>query len=126
MSYDLAVWEGPQPADDVAAGATFEEFHSRYLDEGCQTQPTPRVAAFTDALLERWSDLTDMDTSDESPFAAGPVRGSASGPLLYFALSYSRADEVSAAVAELATDRGLVCYDPQLGRLRPIWPVAGG
>jgi hypothetical protein len=32
----------------------------------------------------------------------------------------SMAEEVSAAAAQMAADRGLVCFDPQWNCLRPI------
>jgi hypothetical protein len=119
VSYDLAVWEGDRPADDVAAGETFEQLYSRYLDKEWQTPATPRLAAYVEALLDRWVDLTADDDEDLSPFAAGPVRDEASGRLIYFAMSYSRARVVSASAAVLAAEHGLVCFDPQYGRLRP-------
>jgi hypothetical protein len=125
VSYDLAIWEGHQPADDAVAAEAFEELYRNYLEEEWQTQSTSAIAAFADALLRRWPDLTDLEGADESPFAAGPVRESASGPILYFAMSYSRADEMSAAVAEMATERGLVCFDPQQGRLLPPGGAGG-
>jgi hypothetical protein len=43
----------------------------------------------------------------------------ASGPLLYFPLVYSQCDEASGWAAQLAGDHGLVCYDLQIGKLRP-------
>jgi hypothetical protein len=112
------VWEGEPPADDAVAGLVFEQLYSKYLEER-QTPPTPRMSGYVDALLHRWVDLTEDDEEDLSPFAAGPVRDEASGPIIYFALSYSRAEEVSTGAAQLAAERGLVCFDPQLGCLRP-------
>jgi hypothetical protein len=119
VSYDLAVWEGEPPADDAVAGRVFEQLYSKYLEDEWQTVPTPRISAYVDALLERWVDLDEDDEEGLSPFAAGPVREEASGPIIYFAMSYSRAEEVSAGAAQLAAERGLVCFDPRLGRLRP-------
>ena len=30
MSYDLAVWEGAQPGDDVEAGTVYEQLYEEY------------------------------------------------------------------------------------------------
>ncbi|MEW1772742.1 hypothetical protein [Streptomyces sp. NPDC086777] len=51
--------------------------------------------------------------------AAADDRGEARGPLVYFPMRWSMADEASAYVAILADSMGLVCFDPQLNRLRP-------
>ncbi|MFG1915864.1 hypothetical protein [Micromonospora sp. NPDC048898] len=45
--------------------------------------------------------------------------GEASGPFVYFPMVYSRCAEVSAGAARIAAEHGLVCFDPQLGVLRP-------
>ncbi|MEU3619451.1 hypothetical protein ABZ725_45255 [Streptomyces sp. NPDC006872] len=118
MSYDLAVWEGEQPADDKTAGRAFTDFFDRYLDSEVGHPPTERIAAYVAALVERWGDVTD-DLEDASPWAAGPLIGGAGGPLVYFPMSWSRAEEVSAWAAALADSMGLVCFDPQQNRLRP-------
>ncbi|MEG3632927.1 hypothetical protein [Micromonospora palythoicola] len=117
MSYDLAVWEGDRPVDNAAALATFEALHERFVGKG-GFPPTPRIRAYVDALLERWIDLTE-DEHDDSPWSTGPLIGEASGPFIYFPMVYSRCTEVSAGAARIAAERGLVCFDPQLGLLRP-------
>jgi hypothetical protein len=59
------------------------------------------------------------DEEDISPWSDGPMINNASGPIIYFAMRPSMADEVSAAAALMAAERGLVCYDPQWDQLRP-------
>jgi hypothetical protein len=71
-----------------------------------------------EALLARWIDITE-DEDDVSPRSDGPLIDNASGPIIYFAMRYSMAEEVSAAAARMAADRGLVCFDPQWDCLRP-------
>jgi hypothetical protein len=78
--------------------------------------PTPKIRAYVEALLERWPDL-DEDLS--SPWSTSPLMSEAIGSLIYFPMAFSMADEASAFAAEVARQHGLVCYDPQLKRLRP-------
>ncbi|MGC4744952.1 hypothetical protein ACLQ28_04720 [Micromonospora sp. DT201] len=118
MSYDLAVWEGDRPADNAAALTTFKALYERYIAEG-QIPPTPRIRAYVEALLERWIDLTEDDDEERSPWSTGPLINEASGPVIYFPMVYSRCQEVSAGAARIAADHDLVCFDPQLGLLRP-------
>ncbi|MEV0324888.1 hypothetical protein AB0H63_00345 [Micromonospora echinospora] len=117
MSYDLAVWEGEHPADDVAAGDAYDKLYAMYA-EGEEQPPTPRIRAYVHALLERWVDMPD-DVHDVSPWSAGPLMDEASGPFVYFTMRYSMCGEVSAEAARMAAAHGLVCYDPQWERLRP-------
>jgi hypothetical protein len=49
----------------------------------------------------------------------GPLIGEASGPLIYFPMRWSMAEEASAYAAEIASAMGLNCYDPQARQLRP-------
>ena len=102
MSYDLAVWEGDRPANDATATAEFQSLYERYVEPGEPVEPTKRIAAYVAALQDRDPDI-DAD---------------ASGPLVYFAISWSRADEVAEWAAGLAGDHGLNCYDPQKDQLR--------
>jgi hypothetical protein len=117
MTYDLAVWEGARPASDAEGSATFETLYAQYIDQG-DTEPTPAIRGYVEALLARWIDMTD-DEQDVSPWADGPLIRNASGPIIYFAMRPSVADEVSAAAARMAAERGLVCFDPQRDQLRP-------
>ncbi|MFH9547692.1 hypothetical protein [Streptomyces sp. NPDC017435] len=115
MSYDLAVWEGERPADDKAA---VRAFNDRYVDREAEHAPTERIAAYVAALLERWYDMTE-DVEDTSPWSTGPLIGEARGPLIYFPMRWSMAEEASTYAATLAHSMGLVCFDPQENRLRP-------
>lgn len=113
MSYDLAVWDGEQPRDEEA-DAVFDELYERYLDsEDVLAEPSPRIEAYVEALVERYP-----DDVPGSPWASPPVMDEASGPIVYLLMSYSRAEEVSEYAAGLAREHGLVCYDPQGETLR--------
>jgi hypothetical protein len=118
MSYDLAVWQGERPASDAQAGETFAKLYQQYIGEEHEDAPAPAIAAYVAALLERWPDLDDGD-DDECPWADGPLINNARGPIIYFAMVWSKAEEASAYAAALAARHGLVCFDPQSEQLRP-------
>ncbi|OQR65308.1 hypothetical protein B6E66_04185 [Streptomyces maremycinicus] len=121
MSYDLAVWEGERPADDRAAGRVCAGLYERYLDgdDGeLEEPPSERIAAYVAALLKRWCDITE-DEEETSPWSRGPLIGNARGPVIYFGMSWSMAEEASAYAADLANSMGLVCFDVQQNGLRP-------
>lgn len=117
MSYDLAVWEGDRPGDDTAAGKEYERLYDRYIASGQLQPPTPRIAAYVRALLDRYPE--DDDAWEDGPWADAPLIRDASGPFIYFPMVYSKCDDASAWAAQTAHEYGLVCYDPQIGRLRP-------
>jgi hypothetical protein len=117
MSYDLAVWEGSRPLD-AEGGEAFERLYRDYLESDVEVPPTQAIRDYVMALLARWVDLTE-DEDDSSPWSDGPLINNASGPIIYFAMRFSMADEVSAAAARMAAERGLVCFDPQWNRIRP-------
>ncbi|MEV6877836.1 hypothetical protein [Amycolatopsis sp. NPDC051128] len=116
MSYDLAVWEGQRPDGDDEAIEIFAELAERYLEED-EVPATPKIARFVEALVQRWGDLED---TEDSPWATGGT-GDASGPVLHINIRHGdeRVGEVSAHVAGLAQEHGLVCYDFQQNRVRP-------
>jgi hypothetical protein len=117
VSYDLAVWEGDRPANDFAARAEFERLFDRYMGSDAPLDPTARVAAYVEALLAKYPDLT-TDAGEDSPWSTGPLISEARGPLLYFPMVWSRCEETSEWAARLAEEHGLNCYDPQWNQLR--------
>jgi hypothetical protein len=123
MSYDLAVWEGARPESDEAAGEAYvrlmDQLEERVLSGAPGEAPSPRIQAYVDALVERWP-----EDDDDAPWATSPLITEASGEAIYFPIVLSRGDEVSAYAAQVAAEHGLVCYDPQLERLRPEQSVA--
>ncbi|CUU59046.1 hypothetical protein Ga0074812_12471 [Parafrankia irregularis] len=104
MSFDLVIWEGERPADDLAAGVAYNELFQRYDEQNPHTPATDRIAAYCEALTSRWPDAYT------APWSITPMP---SGPFLYLCVVWSMADEVSVIAAELAASMGLVCYDPQ-------------
>lgn len=117
MSYDLAVWEGDQPDSDEAAFAIFRELCDRYLEADLTREPTPRIKRYAEALLARWPDIDDA-AAESSPWASAPLISEAIGPVMYFPMAFSKAEEAGDFAATLAWAHGLVCFDPQRDGLR--------
>jgi hypothetical protein len=125
VSYDLAVWEGQRLTDNQAALAVYVQLMDGLERlSGSPEPPTPAIAAYVRALLDRWPDITEA-AGEFSPWSAGPLISEASGSILYFGMVFSMADEASEYAAELASQRGLACFDPQLARLRPFSETDG-
>ncbi|SCF63929.1 hypothetical protein GA0115255_1011110 [Streptomyces sp. Ncost-T6T-2b] len=101
----------------MSARRTFSDLYDRYLDEA-KEPPSERITAYVAGLLDRWCDVTE-DENETSPWSVGPLIDGASGPLVYFGLTWARAEEASAYAATVAERTGLVCFDVQQDRLRP-------
>lgn len=120
MSYDLAVWEGEPPADDMAGLAEMQAQQRRHWNQTPRLEPTPKIRAYVDALLKIHPDLDpELDDDDPSPWSTSPLIREATGSFIYFPMVYSRSREVSAVAARLAMLHGLICFDPQVELLRP-------
>jgi len=76
MSYDLAVWEGDRPADDVSAASEVERLYDRYIASEDRAEPTARIAAYVAALLERYPDI-GTEAGADSPWSTGPLMSEA-------------------------------------------------
>lgn len=117
MSYDLAVWEGEPPSNDLAAAAEFKLLFARYMAAGEPLAPTPRIAWYVQALLDRFPDI-GTEAGQDGPWSTEALMGEARGPLVYFPMVWSRREEVSAWAAQVAEGLGLNCFDPQWNQLR--------
>lgn len=60
-----------------------------------------------------------MSDDDSTPWSTSPLLGEASGPLIYFPMSWRMAHEASAFAAQVASSMGLACFDPQARCMRP-------
>jgi hypothetical protein len=117
MSYDLAVWEGARPPSDIKALQEFHRLYDALFNRGELVAASPQIQSYVAKLIDRWPDLTTGSEAERSAWAQRPLLGNASGTLIYFAIRSSRAGEVASYAAELASDAGLVCFDPQTGQL---------
>jgi hypothetical protein len=106
------VWVGEAPATDAEARNTYLRMASEYLESDETFEPHPALVAFCDELLSHWPDIT-TDAGDDSPWSDGPLANNITGPLFYFGMSYSQADDAIPWIVQVARRRGLVCFDPQ-------------
>ncbi|WP_145807850.1 hypothetical protein [Kribbella amoyensis] len=113
MSYDLVVWVGERPDDADAADAKYDEL-MELLESDDGSPANPRLVAYADALLERWPADARV-----SPWVVEPLISDAVGDVFPFGVQFEHAEVVASYAAGLAIKHGLVCYDPQEGRLRP-------
>jgi hypothetical protein len=117
MSYTLAVWEGARPKTNPAAVKTFEALIAKYQAIEKSPRPRPAIRRYVEALLAKHPDLDD-DNEVECPWSDSPLINNATGPIVYFAMVFSKAKTASAFAAKLAKTHGLVCFDPQSNKLR--------
>jgi hypothetical protein len=120
MSYDLAVWEGERPASDADALDEFNERMDTQEAPGNEpAEPTPAIRALVAELLTKFPENDDVNDDKPAFWSVQPIIGDADGPSIYLCMPFSVADEVSAYVAKVARERGLVCFDPQMEALLP-------
>ncbi|WP_207128333.1 hypothetical protein [Actinocatenispora comari] len=116
MSYDLAVWEGDQPADGDAAQAAFERLAEAYLEfDGQGHAPRDRIRTYVEALVARHGDLADTASA---PWAVGDLITEVHGPIVCLPITSAHAVAISADAARLASEMSLGCFDLQQGRTR--------
>jgi hypothetical protein len=111
MSYDVAVWVGRRPTDDVEAEGEYVRRLEEIDDEA--GPPTPAMTAFLDELV---TEVAHHPSSGHSPWA-GPPLDDAAGDMAVLTLTPEGARVVPALCARIAAQHGLVCFDPQAGRL---------
>ncbi len=77
-----------------------------------EVTPTPRLAAFLDALVERLPDDPIVEPP-RNPWAFMPLRRDAGGPIAILHVRHDHVGTVMDVVPALAREHGLVCYDLQ-------------
>lgn len=103
MSYDVAVWLGPQPADNVEALARYAELTAAAQDTG---RAAPPLLAF---LREVRRVLTDGEAWASEP----SEEAEADGSLMHLHLSSSSSVHDLAQLTDAAHRHGLVVFDLQ-------------
>ncbi len=114
MSYDLAFWQGPAPANNDEAAEEFERRASFMEDDDVEfAPPTPEMQAFITELLRRFPPLDESSDEDTNVWATGPEPGDINGDFAYLTMTYPGAERAYDLVTETARKHGLVCFDPQ-------------
>jgi hypothetical protein len=117
VSFDLLVWHESAPITADEARAKLE----RRGDDGV-FHDHPAVAAFRDALLQRFPALESLSEKDLDGYGVWSVTPQPSTSLLELSCVWSRASEVGAAVVDLAGEHGLICYEPGMHVVNPNVP----
>jgi hypothetical protein len=113
MSYDVSVWSSSRPLT-VDEAARIDNALADGAFDGLEADD--RVGRFHAQLCERYPSVDDPDTAraERSPWTAGL---DVSDRHVGITIAYSRVKEVLPAIARLALNLGLVCFDPQLPRI---------
>lgn len=107
VSFDLAVLAMDESADAASARAMFERCTSESHGEG---ELDERVVAFYEALRARFPDHPPYE--EDSPWMSMPLGVGIDHVTMNLSFS-ARSDPAINAIQELASEYGLVLWDPQ-------------
>lgn len=110
MSFDLGVFYTERPLRDEDAGERYLALCSQERDP-LWVEPSPSVAAFYEELTAKYPD-TD---SPDNPWSGSPLDRSEGHVIM--SMPSRRAPEIMPYVVETARKYGLVCFDPQSGKI---------
>lgn len=122
MSFDLAVWWEPGPITAQRAQAIYywligegDDLDSSNFD----LRSHDAVAAFEEALIEQFPRIGDVaeEDLDATPWSMDPWFAP---DHVLLTIRWAWADELSAVVRNLATEHGLVVWDPQARKVHQI------
>lgn len=106
MTAHFYCWE---PALDIRPERW--DFTQRLTEAQNQTGTSTILMDFVAALLAKYPDLS---TTDDTPWATGPLEGEICGNFINFAVSWSwYDDDLISFVVDTARSHGLHCFDPQ-------------
>jgi hypothetical protein len=107
VSFDLYLWATPSP---VTADQASDICSRLARGDQSATTPRPRLLEFAGELVARYPRLEDLTDPAGSPWSMSP---DATPERVILSMGFSRAPEVSPDILRLASQHGLVCYDPQ-------------
>ena len=113
MSFDLLVWKSPVVSTDEEARALADRWAE---SETGPFEPSPDVARFYDALMERYPPLeafSDEQLRRKPGVTHWSVTPERSDRVVLLNFSWSVPGDVLDDVVTLAREHGLVLYDPQ-------------
>jgi len=115
MSYDLGVFYTERPLTDEQAG----ERYTAYCEEqdlGPFIEPSPRVAAFVRELTDDYPQIDDVPEEDLEACPWSIAFDISEGHVL-MSMTYFWAPDMSDVITGLADKHGLVCFNPQSGKI---------
>ena len=117
MSYDLCVFFSSRPLSEDDAMQRYSAYCSG--DFSHFVEPSPRIGAFLEDLTDRYPQIDDTADEDleDCPWS---IAFDVSEGHVVMPMVFARADEVAPFVVSLAEKHGLVCVDPQDGRIRTV------
>ena len=111
MSADFICWE-PSLEINQSSPSFGQQLRSA---QKSKDPPSEKMLVFVARLTAKYPDLT---TTDDTPWADGPLTGDISGKFIHFGVSWSwYKTDVVAFIVETGHSLGLHCYDPQTGAL---------
>ena len=111
LSADFMCWE-PTLEINQSSPSFVQQLRSA---QKSKEPPSEKMLVFVARLTAKYPDLT---TTDDTPWADGPLTGDISGKFIHFGVSWSwYKKEVVAFIVETGHSLGLHCYDPQTGAL---------
>jgi hypothetical protein len=113
VSFDLYVWHQAQP---LTADRAARIYHQLAQGKADTVLPGPEISAFHRDLTTRFPDLERLDDEglDSSPWAMSPT---VEPSHVITMIGWSRAQEMTAVIVELAAQHGLICFNPQVGQV---------
>lgn len=111
MSFDLAVWHESGQISDSEAQATYEK-----LCEGMPLPASSRVLDFVTQLASRFPQIDDLD-EDEVEDCPWTCEWDQSDGHCILNLRWDVVDTMVSEIVALADKCGIICYDPQNGKI---------
>lgn len=106
MSFDLLFWYQEVVPSSGEAAQIYDQFTDGVTGI---VEESSAVGDFYQAVISEFPDLSD-ESMEESPWAS-PLY--VTGECVIAAISWSRSNEVSSVLLDLASTHGLTVYDPQ-------------
>jgi len=111
LSADFMCWE-PSLEINQSSPSFGQQLRSA---QKSKEPPSEKMLVFVARLTAKYPDLT---TTDDTPWADGPLTGDISGKFIHFGVSWSWYEkDVVAFIVETGHSLGLLCYDLQTGIL---------
>jgi hypothetical protein len=119
VSFDLYAFPPPGPRTVSEVRQLLEAEEQRLVGgtDDASPPPGPEIARFLGELEQRWPSLED--DPDGSPWSSWPLWQPMTGGGTSFNIAWSCAEEMYAAILEIAARTKVIIYDPQVPEVIP-------